>query len=286
MAEDPSGREECQRSKRSKRISNSQTVSSAAPGEARGIGPSIVAKAGIETGRRSERRSSDRVPKKPLSIRRSIRLLPAPAGTALCANLALPTRRRRDLLPGPCFRALRLGGCAPGQPGIGASAWRHVQSKESREVFAAEDLVGGRRSLRLRKRLSGPGDELLFVHVVQTEEEVGLMVQPRADAIEHRRHMLAHAGPVRTTARELDLMGRREKTGFLPANPFHHTLREPALQKLDERIDGPGAVRADGSPARLLDRRDLHRNLVNRRTADQGFDLAGRDLKIDYGTVA
>src|ERR1035437_1269276 len=112
------------------------------------------------------------------------------------------------------------------------------------------------------------------------------MVQPRADAVEHRRHMLAHAGPIRTTARERDLMGRREKARFLPANPFHDALREPALQKLDERIDGAGAVRADGSPARLFDRRHPYRYLVNFRTADQGFDLAGRDLKIDYGTVA
>src|ERR1700688_863387 len=102
---------------------------------------------------------------------------------------------------------------------------------------------------------------------MQPEEELGLVVETGADAVEHRRNVLAHPGPVRTTARELDLIGRREKAGFLAANTFHDALGEASLQKLDERIDRAGAGCADGLPARLRDRRNFHRHLVYRRAA-------------------
>src|SRR5438067_1860922 len=106
------------------------------------------------------------------------------------------------------------------------------------------------------------------------------MVQPGADAVERRRNMLAHPGSIRTTAGELDLLRRREQAGIRQADPFHHTFGEPALQKLDERIDRASAVLADGFPARLCHWRDFHRNLVNLRAAHQGLDLARTDLKI------
>src|SRR6516164_11009142 len=84
----------------------------------------------------------------------------------------------------------------------------------------------------------------------------------------------------------MDLVRRREKAGFLAAYPFHDTLGEPALQKFDERIDRSGAVLADGFPSRLPYWSYLHLNLVDLRAADQGFDFAGRNLKIDHGSVA
>src|SRR5215472_2064829 len=105
-------------------------------------------------------------------------------------------------------------GCRTTQPAISASALSHVQSKKSGKVLTAEYLVGGWRHLSLGKGRSSPRDELRFVHIVQPEDEFGLLIQPRADAVEHGCDVLAHSGPIGTTARELDFARRREKTGF------------------------------------------------------------------------
>src|ERR1039457_4935423 len=72
----------------------------------------------------------------------------------------------------------------------------------------------------------------------------------------------------------------------LLAHQLHHTLGDPSLQKFDEGIDRSSAILADGFPARLRDRSYPHLNLVDLRAADQGFDFARRNLKIDHGTVA
>ena len=72
----------------------------------------------------------------------------------------------------------------------------------------------------------------------------------------------------------------------LLAHQLHHTLGEPSLRKFDEGIDRSSAILADGFPARLRDRSYPHLNLVDLRAADQGFDFAWRNLKIDHGTVA
>jgi hypothetical protein len=56
---------------------------------------------------------------------------------------------------------------------------------------------------------------------MQPEEKFGLLVDPGAAAVQDRRHMLTHIGPVRATARKPDLLGRREQAGirgcYLPA---------------------------------------------------------------------
>jgi Terminase RNaseH-like domain len=115
------------------------------------------------------------------------------------AALALSTRHGRDLLPGSRCRTLRFHGCGVTRPAIDASALLYFQSKENGKVFPAEDLTGSRRLLGLGKSLSAR-DEFLFVHVVQPEDEVGLLVQPCANAIEHGRDVLAHIRPIGTTA--------------------------------------------------------------------------------------
>ena len=51
-----------------------------------------------------------------------------------------------------------------------------------------------------------------------------------AHAVKRRRHMLAHVGPLRTGAGELDLIGRRKQAIALPADPIHDTLGQAALQ--------------------------------------------------------
>jgi hypothetical protein len=127
-------------------------------------------------------------------------LFPAFSGAAICADPALSTRHCRDPLAGSPFRTLRFHGCSTTQPAIGASILSYVQSKENGKVFTAEDLAGSRHLLGLGKGRSSPRDELLFVNVVQPEDEVGMLVQPRADAVEHGCDVLAHIGPIGTIA--------------------------------------------------------------------------------------
>src|ERR1017187_2058501 len=98
---------------------------------------------------------------------------------------------------------------------LGRLAWRHVEAEDRGEVLASQELAGGRPLLRQGSRRTGAGDQFRFVHRAPAEEEFGLAIEPRADAVERCRHMLAHAGPVRATALELDLGGRREKTPAL-----------------------------------------------------------------------
>src|ERR1035437_2849927 len=107
----------------------------------------------------------------------------------------------------------RLGGlCGDG----------HVQPKELGEILASEIPCGS--LLRAWQRRAGAGYQFLFVHSAKPKEELGLLVQASADAIENSRNMLAHLRPVRATARQLDLFGRRKKPGLLPADAFHHAL--------------------------------------------------------------
>src|SRR5947209_4327583 len=112
-----------------------------------------------------------------------------------------------------------------------------------------------------------------------------MLVESSTDAIKHRRHMLAHIGPVRTTARKLDLFWRWKQACILPANPFHHTFGKSSLEQLDERINRPSAVGTDGLPARLCDGSDFHHDFVNLRSAYQSVNRARSDLKIDHRPV-
>src|SRR5271157_4835933 len=98
--------------------------------------------------------------------------------------------------------------------------------------------------------------------------------------------MLAHLGPVRATARKPNLFRRWEQAGILLADTFHDPLGQTSLQKLNQRINRPRAVFANGPPARLRDRGNLHHYLINLRTADQRFDLTGRNLEINDRTIA
>lgn len=84
--------------------------------------------------------------------------------------------------------------------------------------------------------------------------------------------MLAHFGPVRATARELNLFRRREQAGIPQADTFHDARGHSSLQKLDQRINRASAVPTNGPPARLRDWGDFHRYLINLRAADQRLD--------------
>lgn len=191
----------------------------------------------------------------PLFLRR---LLPAPFGRGRLARFALRYGRCRLLRPRP----LRLRRFALGQPRLGAGALRHVEAENPGEVFASEKLAGGRPLLGDRSRLTRVDDQIRLVHPAQAEEKLGLAIEPRADAIQHRRDMLAHIGPVGATARKLDLIRRGKQALMLPADPLHHALGQASLQQLDQRIDRARAVVANGFPVRLPDGRHFQRDLV------------------------
>ena len=57
----------------------------------------------------------------------------------------------------------------------------------------------------------------MLVHVAESEEEFGLFIQSRTDAVQNRRNVLAHTCGVRATALKFDLGRRGEHTGFFLA---------------------------------------------------------------------
>ena len=122
---------------------------------------------------------------------------------------------------------------------------RQLHAEHRRQVRIREDLPGRRRLLRQPRRGARAGEEVLLVHLPQPEEQLRLLVEARAHAVQHRRDVLAHRGPVRAAARERDLARRREQPGALRAQVLHHALRKAALQQLDERVDLARAAPAD-----------------------------------------
>ncbi len=81
---------------------------------------------------------------------------------------------------------------------------------------------------------SRAGQQILFVHLAKPEQEFGLVVETRADAVKHRRDVLAHGCPVGAAAGEADLLRRREQAAPLPADPLHHSFGKPSLQQFHE----------------------------------------------------
>src|ERR1035441_8945660 len=133
---------------------------------------------------------------------------------ALIDNPQLPARRRSGFLfrlglPLGChcrlLRALWLCRFALGWPRFETGAPRHVEAEHRGEVLASKTLAGGRRLLPEWRRLARAGEQFDLVHATQTEQQLGLVIEPRADAIQHRRDVLAHIRPIRATARKLDL---------------------------------------------------------------------------------
>src|SRR5450759_1414330 len=98
--------------------------------------------------------------------------------------------------------------------------------------------------------------------------------------------MLAHVCPIRTTAGQLDFLRCRKQAVTLSTDSVHDAFGEAALQELDQRIDGSGAISTDGFPACSRDRRNGDLDLVEFRPGYHCGDLALRDLQVDDGAVA
>src|SRR5674476_401651 len=126
----------------------------------------------------------------------------------------------------------------------------------------------------------------MFIDVAQQKEKLRLFVESGADAIQYRRDVLAHVCPIRTTARELDFLRRREQAVTLSTDSVHDAFCQAALQEFYQRIDSSGAIPADGFPACSRDRRDGDLDLVEFRPGHHRSDLALRDLQVDDGAVA
>src|SRR5580692_12233934 len=112
------------------------------------------------------------------------------------------------------------------------------------------------------------GQQFILVDAAQFKEKLRLFVESRTNAIERRRDVLAHVGPVRTAARQLDFLGRWKEAVALLADSVHDALGQPTLKEFDHGVDLSSAIPADGVPARGRDRRDGNLDLVERRTRD------------------
>ena len=129
-------------------------------------------------------------------------------------------------------------------------SFSHLQPEQSRNIAVVKHLRRAGRCSCQRKILSGTGEQFIFIHVAQHKKKLRLFVEPGADAIERRRNVLAHVCPIRTAAGQLDFLRRRKQAVALPTDPVHDAFGQAALQELNQRIDGSGAIPADGFPAR------------------------------------
>ena len=76
------------------------------------------------------------------------------------------------------------------------------------------------------------------INSAKGEKHFGRLVQPRPDAIEHRRAMLAHHGPIRTGAFHLDFARLRKQSVVAARQPGHHAFVEATGQQVQHRVDG------------------------------------------------
>src|SRR3990172_8087263 len=99
-------------------------------------------------------------------------------------------------------RRLRASGFRPPPASLdlGLGTVAHFQPEKLREVAAGQDLLAGGSLPGQREAHAGLGDEVLLVHRAKPEEKLGLLVEACANAVEDRRDVLAHRGPVRTAA--------------------------------------------------------------------------------------
>jgi hypothetical protein len=72
-------------------------------------------------------------------------------------------------------------------------------------------------------------DQFRAIDTAQRKQKARHGVETRARAIERRRYMFAHAGPIGTRARHLDFARSWKQPIAFPAHPFHHVFRELSL---------------------------------------------------------
>jgi len=155
-----------------------------------------------------------------------------------------------------------------GRPQDQGRRWRRGPHRRAFSRFLPGYGQSGRRS----------GQQVLFVDLAKSGQELRLVVEARAHTVEHGRDVLAHRRPVGAAAQE----------GVPPARERGRSADDgkAPLKQLDERIDAAGVILANRFPAGAAHRGDVDLHLVEGRTADAPIDFSRVDLQVDDRTVA
>src|SRR5262249_27969746 len=111
-------------------------------------------------------------------------------------------------------------------------------------------------------------------------------VKPAAHAVEHSGNVFAHVRPVRTAAVKSHLARQGEEAMLAVGHDSHHLVGQFALEQFEHRADVPGTFAFDGPPGGGFELCDADSDLVQFRTADDGFDTPGPDVQVADGTIA
>ena len=129
-------------------------------------------------------------------------------------------------------------------------------------------------------------DQVFGVDVPQAEEQLGTVVEPAADAVEHGGRVLAHHRPVGTVASEGNLAGFREQAAVGIGDDAQDVIGQPPLEQLEDGSDPARALGPDGLPGGLPELPDAHDDVIEVRSDDHGVDPAGVDVRIPTGPRA
>ena len=156
-----------------------------------------------------------------------------------------------------------------------------IDAEDVREI-AGEDVVP-RRGVRQRHVAD---DQVIGVDVPQAEEQLGTVVEPAADTVEHGGRVLAHHRPVGTVASEGNLAGFREQAAVGIGDDAQDVIGQPPLEQLAAGSDPARALGPDGLPGDLPELPDAHDDVkhVEERLAaprEVGVEaqVAGRQLR-------
>ena len=117
-----------------------------------------------------------------------------------------------------------------------------IDAEDVRQI-AGEDVVP-RRGVRQRHVAD---DQVFGVDVPQAEEQLGTVVEPAADAVEHGGRVLAHHRPVGTVASEGNLAGFREQAAVGIGDDAQDVIGQPPLEQLDFPVQHLQGVLLTGS---------------------------------------
>ena len=120
----------------------------------------------------------------------------------------------------------------------------------------------------------------------QAEEQLGTLVEPAADAVEHGGRVLAHHRPVGTVASEGNLAGFREQAAVGIGDDAQDVIGQPPLEQLEDGSDPARALGPDRLPGDLPELPDAHDDVIEIRSDDHGVDPAGVDVQVTDGAVA
>src|SRR5438128_7062473 len=78
---------------------------------------------------------------------------------------------------------------APFARRLGLRIFGHFDTEDLRQVAGIEDLCSRGALAGAGQTLASLGDEILVIDIAEREQQVGLLIQPGANSIEHRRDL-------------------------------------------------------------------------------------------------